>query len=77
MERSVNDIELLLSRQLDEVDGIARYPDCQLWILLRMLHRIKQGFFIKHVDVQVVSILDHIPVKYCGQIVHTFIFIFT
>ena len=51
VHRSIDDVQLLLARQLDEIDGVARNADRQLWISFRMLHSVQQRVSIENVDV--------------------------
>src|SRR3954452_3039166 len=55
VEGSINDIQLLLPRQPDEVDGVTRDADGQVRILLWMVHGVQKRIAIQHVDVHVVT----------------------
>ena len=48
-------VELLLSCELNEVDGIAADADCELRVFLGMLHGIEQQIAAEHVDIDVLS----------------------
>src|SRR6056297_950426 len=60
VERPVHHVELLLARQLDEVDGVARDADRELRVLLRVLHRVEQRLAVQHVDVNVEALLGEV-----------------
>lgn len=53
MECPADHIELLGFRQLDEVHGVPAHADGEMGVLLRMLYRVFQGIFTKHVYVRV------------------------
>ena len=53
VEGAIDDVELLLLRELDEVHRVAGHPDRQLRVLLRVLHRVLQRLAVEHVDVHV------------------------
>src|SRR3954469_24047752 len=53
VESTADHVHLLLSGEPHEVDRIARHPDGQTGILLRVLHRIHQRVAIEHVHVHV------------------------
>ena len=63
VEGAVDDVELLLARQLDEVHRVARHPDRELRILLRMLHRVLQRLAVEHVDVDVEAAAREVRVE--------------
>lgn len=54
MERAADDLQLMLTAELREVHGIAGHADCQLRILLRVLHGILEHLAVKDIHVQVV-----------------------
>src|ERR1700754_5013355 len=55
VERAVDHVHLLLARQPDEIDGIARHADRQAWIFVGMVHRIHQRVAVQNVDVHVIA----------------------
>ena len=67
MEGAADHILLLLACQPDEVDGIAGHTDRELRILVRMLHRVFERFFIDHVQIHVESALIEIHVDGLGR----------
>src|SRR5262245_56442064 len=54
VEGSADDILLLVSREADEVDRVARYANRQAGVLLRMLHRVHERLAVQDVHVHVV-----------------------
>src|SRR6185436_9109732 len=69
VERPVDDVHLLFSREPHEVDGIARDANRQARILLRVLDRIEQGLAIQHVHVHVIAGAPEERVEHAGEIV--------
>src|SRR5262245_64534234 len=69
MERPVDDVHLLLTRQSHEIHGVARDADRQARILLGMIHRVEQRVAVQHVDVHVVAGAREERVEDPGEIV--------
>ena len=67
VEGAADHILLLLARQPDEVDGVARHTNGKLRILVRMLHRVFERFLIDHVQVHVESAVIEIHVDRLGR----------
>ena len=57
-------IHLLLSCQVDELNSVTGYTDCEVCVLLflRMLHSVDQFLFTEYVYVQVMSTLIKVTV---------------
>ena len=70
---SGNNIQLLLSCQIDKLNCITGNTDSEVCILLffRMLHSIDQFLFAKYIYVQVMCTLVEISVQYMYQIICT------
>src|SRR4051812_23690856 len=68
MEGAVDDIELLLTRELDEVHRVAGHPDGELRVQLRVVHGMQQGLAVEDVDVDVVAALGEVAVQHAHQI---------
>src|SRR6185503_16703295 len=68
MESPVDDIHLLLARQPNEIHCISRNTDRQVWIVLRMVHRIKKGRAIQHVHVDVITGSAEERIQHTGKI---------
>src|SRR4029078_249769 len=64
-------VHLLLAAQPHEVHRVARYPDCQLGILLRMIHGIEEHVAIEHVHVHVEPGRAEKCIEHPGQIADT------
>ena len=73
MAGSGNNIQLLLSCQVDELNSITGNTDCEVCILLffRMLHSIDQFLFSKYVYIQMVCTLVEISVQYMYKVICT------
>ena len=71
MAGSGDDVELLLSRQVDELDRVAGNTDSEVCVLglFRMLHSVLKLFKTEHIDVEVMSALIKVTVKDIDQIV--------
>ena len=71
--RSGDDIQLLLTRQIDELHGITRYADrkVRIFFLFRMLHGVLQLLHAEDVDIQMMRALIEIAVHGADQIVDT------
>ena len=65
----MDNVKLLLARELDEVHRITRDADGELRILFRMLHGVFQRFTGKDVDVDVMATIAEVAVKHADQIV--------
>src|SRR3954464_13033885 len=68
MEGAVDDIKLLLARELDEVHGVTGHPDRELGVKLRGIHGMQEGFAVEDVDVDVVAALGEVAVQHAHQI---------
>ena len=70
MAGSGNNIQLLLSCKVDELNSISGYTDCEVCILFffRMFHSVDQFLFTKYVYIEVMSTLIKVSVKYMYQI---------
>src|SRR5262245_3953923 len=55
MERSVDDVHLLVAGEAHEVDRITRHANRQARVLFRMIHRVHQRVAVQHVDVHVIA----------------------
>lgn len=77
MRISCDDIELLFSGEIDELDGIAGDADGEVGVfgLLRMLHRILELIDAEDVDVEMVGSLIEVTVEYVDEVACTLIFI--
>src|SRR6185369_16055006 len=53
VEGAVDHVHLLLARQPDEVDRVARHADREARVLLRVVHRVEQRVAVQHVHVHV------------------------
>ena len=45
----------MLASELHEVDSIAADADSELWILLRMIHRVDEELAVENVHIEVVA----------------------
>ena len=63
MNRTLNDLELLLSRQLNKVYGIPGDADRKLRIFFRVLHRVKEKFPANDIDVPMVPFVSEVSVE--------------
>ena len=77
MAGSCNNIQLLLPRQVDELNGIAGYTNRKVGVLFlfRMLHRVNQLFCAEYIDVQVVCTLIKIAIHNLHQIADAFLWL--
>ena len=75
MAGSGNNI-LLLSCKVNEFNSISGYTDCEVCILFffRMFHSIDQFFFTEYVNIEVMSTLIKVSVKYTNKVLCTFFF---
>ena len=71
VERTRDNLQLMLAAQLDEVHSVTRYTDCQLWILLGVLHSIHKHLAVQYVHVKVVSILCEVTVHQGNKVLDT------
>ena len=69
--RSGDDIQLLLTRQIDELHGITGYADrkVRVFLFFRMFHCIDQFLCAKYVYIQVMGILCKISVQNLNQVI--------
>ena len=74
---SCNDIELLLSCQVNELDRITADTDREVCIFgfLRMLHCIIEFFRTEYIDIEVMRTLVEVTVKHAYQVVLALIII--
>ena len=70
-------IKLLLFCQVDELNCIAGYTDCEVCILffLRMLHCINKLFFAKYIDIQMMCTLIKVSVHYIYKVIDSFLLV--
>ena len=70
MASSCDNIQLLLSCKVSELNSISGYTDCKVCIFFffRMFHSIDQFLFAKYVYIEVMSTLIKVSVKYMYQI---------
>ena len=71
MERTADNLQLMLAAELDEVNGVARYADGELRILLGVLHGIHQHLAVEHVHVEVVGTLGEVAVHHGHEVLNT------
>ncbi|MNE90690.1 hypothetical protein D3C80_1882320 [compost metagenome] len=64
MESTVNNIKLLLTSQFNEVNRIAGYTNCKLWIVFWVFHSIHQLFAVKYVHVQVMCLAAEVSIHH-------------
>ncbi len=76
MSVSRDDVELLFSRQIDELDGITGDADreVRVFLFLWMLHRVLELIEAKDVDVEMVSAFLEIAIEDIRQGVHSLFF---
>lgn len=67
-----DNVQLLLTGQVDELHGIAGNTDgeVRVFFLLRMLHGVQQLFLAEHVHVQVMRTLIEVAVHDLHEVVH-------
>ena len=70
MERTADNVGLLLRSELDEVHCVAAHADRQLRIILGMSLRIQKGVTVQNVNVQVMSALYCITIQKRYQVVN-------
>ena len=72
-----NNIKLLLFCQVDELNCIAGYTDCEVCILffLRMLHCINKLFFAKYINIQMMCTLIKVSVHYIYKVIDSFLLV--
>ena len=77
MRISCDDIELLFSGEINELDGIAGDADGEVGVfgLFRMFHRILELIDAEDVDVEMVCSLIEVTVEYVDEVACTLIFI--
>lgn len=68
---SCDNVELLLSGKVDELNCITGYTDCEVCVLFffRMFHCIDQFLCAKYVYIQVMGILCKISVQNLNQVI--------
>ena len=69
-------VHLLFLGKIDELNSVTRYTDCEVCVLFffRMFHCIDQFFFTKYINVEVMSTLVKVSVKYMNKVLCTFFF---
>lgn len=72
MERSGDNVVLLLFGKLYKINGVSRYPYSKLRILFGVLLSVQQGFSCKYIYVEVMSAFFHITIKKFNQIINLF-----
>ena len=70
MERTRDNLQLVLTAETDEVHSVTGYTDCELWVLLGVLHCIHQHLAVQNVHVQVVSALCEVTVHQSDEILN-------
>ena len=73
MAGSGNNIQLLLSCQIDKFNSITGNTDSEVCILLffRMLHSINQFLFSKYIYIQMMCTLVEVSIKYVNKVICT------
>ena len=71
VESTADNVHLLLTGQLDKVNGIAGNTDGQLRILFGMIHRIQQNITVQHIHVDVMAAFHKVAVQKLSQIALT------
>ena len=71
---SCDDIELLFTGQIDELDCITGNTDCKVGIFwfFRMFHCIIESIQAKYVDIQMMCTLAEIAIQYIDKLMLTF-----
>ena len=74
---SCDNIHLLFTGQVDELNSISGYTDCEVCVFrfLRMFHSINQFFCTEYVYVQVVCTLIEVTIQDMYQVVYSFFII--
>src|SRR5262245_51510323 len=68
MECAIDHLHLLLPREPHEVHGVARHPDGEVRVFLRMVHGVEQRLTVQHVDVHVISRRAEERVEHRGEV---------
>src|SRR3954451_10438990 len=68
MEGAIDHVHLLLASEAHEIDRVAGHADCEARIILRMVHRVEQGFAVQDVDVHVIAGHSEEAVENCRQV---------
>ena len=71
VERTRDNLQLMLAAQFDEVHSVTRYTDCELRILLGVFHCIHKHLAVEYVHVQVVSTLGEVTVHHSNKVLYT------
>lgn len=66
---TADDICLLLGCQLNKIYGISADPDCQLWVIFRVLLCIYEHISVQYIDIQMMSSLCSIAIQKIYEIV--------
>ena len=79
MASTSDNVELLLLSQVNELNSITGYTDCEVLIffLLRMFHSIDQLFCTEYVNVQMMSTISEVSVQNLSQVSNLFRFTVT
>ena len=74
MACSCNNIKLLLSCEVNELNRISGYTDCEvsIFLFLRMLHGINKFLGAEYIDIEVMCTLFKISVHYADKVVNSF-----
>ena len=75
MEGTADNLSLLLTRELVEMNGIARYANGKIGIRLGILVSLQEGFAVHHVYVDMMRPLGKISVKDRNEVIDTLFFI--
>ena len=59
----------MLAAESDEVHSVTGNADCELWILLRVLHCILKHLSVENVHIEVVCTLCEVTVHHCDEVV--------
>ena len=67
---SCDNVELLLSGKVDELNCITGYTDCEVCVLflLGVLHSVDELLFTEYVYIEVVCALIKVTVQYVNQV---------
>ena len=73
MASSLDNVELLFTCKIDELNCVTGYTDCEVsvFFLLRMFHSIDKLLCTKYVYVEVVSTLCKVTVKCIYEVINS------
>ncbi len=79
MAGSCDNIQLLFTSQVDELNSISGYTDCEVCVFrfLRMFHSVDQFFCTEYVYVQVMCTLIEVTIQDVYQVVDSFVIVMT